>query len=91
MVAKGDTLELHRARGVSIDDMTECRLTPTSHLSAYDTKHQKSLIHYLTREALPTDANYRNLASIVDGPKKPRPTLDELHNATYHEEVSFYS
>lgn len=81
-------MELHGGRGA--DDGPEGGyLASGPRLSIYDTKYQKSLRHYLTREALPTDANYRNLASIVDGSKRPRPTLDELHNATYYGEVSF--
>ena len=43
-------------------------------------RYQKSLRHYLTREALPVEANYRNLDSIVGG--GTRPTLDELHDDT---------
>lgn len=77
-----------QSSGAGADDEGEGELAPISHHTVYDTKHQKSLRHYLTREALPKDSNYRNLASIVDGSKRPRPTLDELHNATYHGEVS---
>ena len=47
----------------------------------YDTKHQRSLRHYLTREALPKESNYRDLGSIHGG--QTRPTLDELHDATF--------
>ncbi|KAF2345791.1 Amino acid permease/ SLC12A domain, partial [Trinorchestia longiramus] len=47
----------------------------------YDTKYQKSLRHYLTREALPSEANYRDLSSIHQDPG--RPTLDDLHDSTY--------
>ena len=38
----------------------------------------------LTREVLPKYDNYRNLMSVHAG---VRPTLDELHNATFHEKV----
>lgn len=41
----------------------------------------------LTREALPKYDNYRDLMSVHAA---PRPTLDELHNATFHEQVSEY-
>ena len=49
--------------------------------SQYDTKYQRSLQHYLTREALPKESNYRDIFSIKDG--QARPTLDELHDSTY--------
>jgi len=39
----------------------------------------------LTREALPKYDNYRDLMSVH---AVPRPTLDDLHNATFHEKVS---
>jgi hypothetical protein len=39
----------------------------------------------LTREVLPKYDNYRNLMSVHAG---VRPTLDELHDATFHEKVS---
>jgi hypothetical protein len=45
----------------------------------YDTNYQRSLRHYITREALPSESNYRNIHSI----HQERPTLDDLHNATY--------
>ena len=48
--------------------------------SQYDTKYQQSLRHYLTREALPKESNYRDIFSIHDG--QARPTLDELHDST---------
>lgn len=49
----------------------------------YDTKYAKSFRH-LTREALPRVDNYRNIMSIHAA---PRPTLDELHEATVHGKV----
>ena len=52
--------------------------------SVYETRYQKSLRHYLTREALPKESHYRNLDSIVDG-SGPRPTLDDLHHNTLRE------
>ena len=60
-------------------------LNPSGDLSSvYETKYQKSLRHYLTREALPSENHYRSLGSIVglDG-TSVRPTMDELHNNTY--------
>ncbi|XP_026741334.1 bumetanide-sensitive sodium-(potassium)-chloride cotransporter [Trichoplusia ni] len=47
-------------------------------LTATDTKYGKSFRH-LTREALPRLDNYRNVLSLHAA---PRPTLDELHNAS---------
>ncbi|XP_059062211.1 bumetanide-sensitive sodium-(potassium)-chloride cotransporter-like [Achroia grisella] len=47
-------------------------------LTANDTKYAKSFRHF-TREALPRLDNYRNVLSLHAA---PRPTLDELHNAS---------
>uniref|UniRef100_A0A6A7FYV2 Na+/K+/2Cl-cotransporter protein n=1 Tax=Hirondellea gigas TaxID=1518452 RepID=A0A6A7FYV2_9CRUS len=77
MGSGSDTMELQSNRG---DD---AHGAVSSHYSVYETKYQKSLRHYLTREALPKESNYRNLQSIVDG-SSARPTLDELHDSTYH-------
>ncbi|XP_046400819.1 solute carrier family 12 member 3-like isoform X1 [Ischnura elegans] len=46
----------------------------------YDTRYAKSL-GQLTREALPRAENYRDLQSV----HAHRPTLDELHEAVFHE------
>ncbi|GBP30319.1 hypothetical protein EVAR_27933_1 [Eumeta japonica] len=43
-----------------------------------DTKYGKSFRHF-TREVLPRLDNYRNVLSLHAA---PRPTLDELHNAS---------
>ena len=44
------------------------------------TQYAKSFRHYLTREALPSESNYRNLLSFGrgGGAAKQRPTLEEL-------------
>ncbi|KAI5643912.1 amino acid permease domain-containing protein [Phthorimaea operculella] len=47
-------------------------------LTMQDTKYGKSFRHF-TREALPRLDNYRNVLSLHAA---PRPTLDELHNAS---------
>ncbi|XP_072938252.1 bumetanide-sensitive sodium-(potassium)-chloride cotransporter isoform X2 [Epargyreus clarus] len=47
-------------------------------LTVNDTKYGKSFRHF-TREALPRLDNYRNVLSLHAA---PRPTLDELHNAS---------
>ncbi|CAG9565866.1 unnamed protein product [Danaus chrysippus] len=47
-------------------------------LTTSDTKYGKSFRHF-TREALPRLDNYRNVLSLHAA---PRPTLDELHNAS---------
>ncbi|XP_041980816.1 bumetanide-sensitive sodium-(potassium)-chloride cotransporter [Aricia agestis] len=47
-------------------------------LTTTDTKYGKSFRHF-TREALPRLDNYRNVMSLH---AVPRPTLDELHNAS---------
>ncbi|XP_038222026.1 bumetanide-sensitive sodium-(potassium)-chloride cotransporter isoform X2 [Zerene cesonia] len=47
-------------------------------LTTTDTKYGKSFRHF-TREALPRLDNYRNVLSLHAA---PRPTLDELHNAS---------
>ncbi|KAJ8714745.1 hypothetical protein PYW07_002970 [Mythimna separata] len=47
-------------------------------LTCTDTKYGKSFRHF-TREALPRLDNYRNVLSLHAA---PRPTLDELHNAS---------
>ncbi|KAL7639364.1 UNVERIFIED_CONTAM: hypothetical protein RMT77_009865 [Armadillidium vulgare] len=75
-----NTLPFHDE--VDGEDDSHCYPTTHSHHSSnYETRYQKSLRHYLTREALPNESHYRNLNSIVDG--SARPTLDELHDATY--------
>ncbi|XP_066989480.1 bumetanide-sensitive sodium-(potassium)-chloride cotransporter-like isoform X3 [Macrobrachium rosenbergii] len=85
-----DTIELESSRMASggHDAGDEAHLSPTTHSnrsnSVYETRYQKSLRHYLTREALPKESHYRNLNSIVDG--SARPTLDDLHNNTYREQ-----
>ena len=54
----------------------------SQHSATYNTMYLKSLRHYLTRDVLPAEHNYRNILSftgqhnILD---KRRPTLDELH------------
>ena len=50
------------------------------------TKQASKSLRHMTREALPRLDNYRNILSIHVG---HRPTLDELHNNTIHEKVSF--
>ncbi|VVC98790.1 unnamed protein product [Leptidea sinapis] len=52
-------------------------------LTAADTKYGKSFRHF-TREALPRLDNYRNVLSLHAA---PRPTLDELHNASLSRKV----
>lgn len=52
-----------------------------------DTKIYKSFRHF-TREALPRDANYRNIMSIQAQYQPQRPTLDELLNATLSHKVN---
>ncbi|KAB7494130.1 Solute carrier family 12 member 1, partial [Armadillidium nasatum] len=52
----------------------------TSRRGSYFTFYQKSLRHYLTREQLPREENYRDIHSIVGG--HGRPSLHELHNDT---------
>ena len=85
-----DTIELHSGAQVESGDggAVDGHLAPTDNYSTvYETKYQKSLRHYLTREALPKEAHYRNLDSIVDG--SARPTMDDLHNNTFRgEQVS---
>ena len=81
-----DTMELEAGGQLDSDD---AHLSPTTHSNSgvYETRYQKSLRHYLTREALPKESHYRNLDSIVDG--SARPTLDDLHQNTFRErEVS---
>lgn len=83
-----DTIELesashiHVASGLDTADGTHHTHTSTTHSNSgvYETRYQKSLRHYLTREALPKESHYRNLDSIVDG--SARPTLDDLHHNT---------
>ncbi|XP_021952830.1 solute carrier family 12 member 3 [Folsomia candida] len=58
-------------------------LSPNQYTYVYDTRYHKSL-GQLTREALPALDNYRDLLSVHAA---PRPTLDELHNATYTEKT----
>lgn len=85
-----DTIELESAGSrvqvaSGLDAGDEDYLSPTIQSnrsnSVYETRYQKSLRHYLTREALPKESHYRNLDSIVDG--SARPTLDDLHNNTF--------
>lgn len=56
-------------------------LSPHQYSYVCDTKS----LGQLTREALPQLENYRDVASVHAA---ARPTLDELHNATYIEKVS---
>ncbi|XP_018008645.2 bumetanide-sensitive sodium-(potassium)-chloride cotransporter [Hyalella azteca] len=67
---------------LEMQDTTSDGGSPLSSNSVYETKYQKSLRHYLTREALPKESNYRNLKSIVDASLQPRPTLDDLQRNT---------
>ena len=50
----------------------------------YNTFYFKSLRHYLTKDVLPAESNYRNILSIggqnSSSRKFSRPTLDELHD-----------
>ena len=50
----------------------------------YNTHYFKSLRHYLTKDVLPAESNYRNILSIggqnSNARKFSRPTLDELHD-----------
>lgn len=62
---------------------TSDHLSPEAGFNVYETKYQRSLRNYLTREKLPNEAHYRNLSSVVDG--SGRPTMDDLHNATFNE------
>jgi hypothetical protein len=62
-------------------------LSPHQYTYVYDTRYAKSL-GQLTREALPKLDNYRDLMSVHAA---PRPTLDDLHHATYMEKVSIFS
>lgn len=88
---EGDTIELESTARIQLasgQDTGDDVLSPTTHSarsnSVYETRYQKSLRHYLTREALPKESHYRNLDSIVDG--SARPTLDDLHNNTFREQ-----
>jgi len=42
------------------------------------TQYAKSFRHYLTRDALPAESNYRNLLSFGKSSAKQRPTLEQL-------------
>ena len=53
----------------------------------YETKYQRSLRNYLTREALPKEEYYRDLSEVVSG--TARPTIDDLLQHTFHKKVSF--
>jgi len=44
----------------------------------YETKYQRSLRHYLNREALPKESNYADLSSVYDA----RPSIGELHGTS---------
>lgn len=63
---------------------TSDHLSPEAGFNVYETKYQRSLRNYLTREKLPNEAHYRNLNSVMDG--SGRPTMEDLHNATFHEQ-----
>lgn len=54
-------------------------LSPDANYNVYETRYQRSLRNYLTRETLPSEAHYRNLESVVGN---QRPTIDELHQNT---------
>jgi len=55
----------------------------TMQKSIQNTLYAKSLRYYLTREALPSESNYRNLLSFgAQSSKMPRPTLEELREET---------
>ncbi|CAG4955548.1 unnamed protein product [Parnassius apollo] len=60
------------------DDSDGSGMESDDPLTVTDTKYGKSFRHF-TREALPRLDNYRNVLSLHAA---PRPTLDELHNAT---------
>ncbi|KAJ0174949.1 hypothetical protein K1T71_009090 [Dendrolimus kikuchii] len=60
------------------DDSDASAMDSDDPLTVTDTKYGKSFRHF-TREALPRLDNYRNVLSLHAA---PRPTLDELHNAS---------
>ncbi len=67
------------------NDQTHQKSHQNTHNSAtYNTWYFKSLRHYLTRDVLPAESNYRNLLSLgrqhSESRKFSRPTLDELHD-----------
>ena len=68
------------------NDHTHQKSHQNTHNSAtYNTWYFKSLRHYLTRDVLPAESNYRNLLSFGRqnsevARKYSRPTLDELHD-----------
>lgn len=78
--------QVNKVGTLDVDDGGDVHdgLSPNQYTYVYDTRYAKSL-GQLTREALPNLNNYRDLASVH---AQPRPTLDELHNATYMEKVS---
>ena len=59
-------------------------LTNHINFSASGTFYLKSLRHYLTRDVLPAESNYRNILSIGGDQgasrKFSRPTIEELHD-----------
>ncbi|KAB7505215.1 hypothetical protein Anas_08286, partial [Armadillidium nasatum] len=72
-------------RGGSIGGGDEIIVPSESRRSSSSSFYQRSLRHYLTREQLPREENYRNIDSIVGG--QGRPSLNELHNETLQQKA----
>ncbi|CAH0758269.1 unnamed protein product [Diatraea saccharalis] len=71
-------MEEKRIENEGTEDSDASGMESDDPLTATDTKYGKSFRHF-TREALPRLDNYRNVLSLHAA---PRPTLDELHNAS---------
>ncbi|MPC54051.1 hypothetical protein E2C01_047958 [Portunus trituberculatus] len=77
----GGGLQVSAAGSTSGGDGSS-HLSPDASYNVYETRYQRSLRNYLTRETLPSEAHYRNLESVVGN---QRPTIDELHQNTVSE------
>ena len=71
VVAAGD-----EKKGDELEDATNM----THQGSHQFTQYAKSFRHYLTRDVLPSESNYRNLLSFSRNSANKRPTMQELRD-----------
>ena len=75
VVAAGD-----EKKGEELEDATNMTHQMTHQGSHQFTQYAKSFRHYLTRDVLPSESNYRNLLSFSRTSANKRPTMQELRD-----------
>ena len=82
--------EMSEIDNMELKETDACDGFDGSHPMVQQTNYTKSLRHYITREALPSENNYRHLDSIVQNNGPPRATLAEMLQNTYVGQVSYH-